>query len=80
MFRKPVTAVSVTSSLLIIYCVLLNTNTLFPIAYFIFAISPFLLVWLAYTVIRFGTYEGKDLEEQEEWGYQDKNKDELWVL
>ena len=64
---------------MILYCVLLNTNAPRSLSYFIFSISPFLLVWLVYTVLRFGTYTGKELDE-EEWGYQDKSKDELWVL
>jgi len=79
MFRKPIFAVIVVSIVLIVYCVLLNTNAPLSISYFIFSISPFLLIWLAYTVLRFGVYEGKELDE-EEWGYQDKSKDELWVL
>jgi len=79
MFRKPIFAVITISIILILYCVLLNTNAPRSLSYFIFSISPFLLVWLVYTVLRFGTYTGKELDE-EEWGYQDKSKDELWVL
>jgi hypothetical protein len=79
MFRKPIFAVITISVILIAYCVLLNTNAPLSLSYFIFSISPFLLLWLVYAVLRFGTYVGKDLDE-EEWGYQDKNKDELGVL
>jgi len=79
MFRKPIFAVIVVSIVLLVYCVLLNTNAPRSISYFIFSVSPFLILWLAYTILRFGVYEGKDLDE-EEWGYQDKTKDELWVL
>ena len=79
MFRKPIFAVSAVSTILLVYCVLLNINVPQSLCYFIFSISPFLLIWLAYTVLRFGIYEGKNLDE-EEWGYQDKSKDELWVL
>lgn len=79
MFRKPIFAVSAVSTILLVYCVLLNTKAPQSLSYFIFSISPFLLIWLAYTVLRFGIYEGKNLDE-EEWGYQDKSKDELWVL
>jgi hypothetical protein len=79
MFRKPIFAVITISVILIVYCVLLNTNAPLSLSYFIFSISPVLFLWLIYTVLRFGTYAGKDLDE-EEWGYQDKNKDELWVL
>lgn len=40
----------------------------------LFLFSPLLLVCLAYSVIRFGHYHGKELEEGEEWGYEDVNK------
>jgi hypothetical protein len=35
---------------------------------------------MAYTILRFGTYNGKELTPDEEWGYQDKDRDELGVL
>ena len=79
MFRKPIFAVIIVSIILVAYCVLLNSDAPRSISFFIFSISPFLLIWLAYTVLRFGIYEGADLDK-EEWGYQDKSKDELWVL
>lgn len=78
MLRKPSFAVAVVSGILVIYCLLLNINS--PVAYFIFAISPFLLLWMTYTVIRSGIYNGKEFEADDEWGYQDRNKDELGVL
>lgn len=78
MLRKPNIAVIVTSIILVIYCLLLGSNS--PIAYFIFTISPFLVLWMAYTVIRFGVFKAKELRENEEWGYADKDKEELGVL
>jgi hypothetical protein len=78
MLRKPSFAVSFVSLILVIYCFLVNNNS--PVAYFIFSISLVLLLWMAYTIIRFGTYNGKELNSDEEWGYQDKNRDELGVL
>ena len=79
MFRKPVFAVIVVSIFLLVYCVLLNSGAPSSISFFIFSVSPFLLIWLAYTVLRFGIYKGTELNEAE-WGYQDKSKDELGVL
>jgi predicted membrane chloride channel (bestrophin family) len=80
MFRKPSFAVAVVSAILIIYCILINFEISLSIGYLIFGISPFLLIWLAYTIIRHGEYNGKELAEDEEWGYQDKNKEELGVF
>lgn len=79
MFRKPAFVVITVSIILIVYCVSLNTSAFLPVGYFIFSISPFFLGWLTYTILRFGKYEGKELNE-EEWGYQDRNRDGLWYL
>ena len=37
-----------------------------------FLLSPFLVGWMVYAVIRYDEYKGPDLEEGEEWGYGDK--------
>ena len=78
MLHKPNFVVTINSIILVVYCLLLSRNS--PIAYFIFGISPFLILWTAYTIIRFGIFRSKELEEDEEWGYCDKNKEELGVL
>ena len=78
MLRKPNFAVATASIILFIYCLLVLRNS--PIAYFIFSISPVLVLWVAYSIIRFGVFRSKELKEDEEWGYDDKNKEELGVL
>jgi hypothetical protein len=78
MLRKPSFAVTLTSVILFVYCLLIIRNS--PLAYFIFSISPFLVLWTVYTVIRFGIFKGKELNNDEEWGYEDKNKEELGVF
>ncbi len=40
----------------------------------IFLALPFLMIWLLYSVIRYGKYQGRELAEEEEWGYADKEK------
>lgn len=37
-----------------------------------FLLSPFLVVWMVITVLRYGRHSGKELSENEEWGYEDK--------
>lgn len=80
MIKKPFFAVAIISIILLVYCVLVGFNISLPVAFFIFSISPFLVAWLAYTIIRFGIYEGKEFPEDEEWGYQDKRKEDLDLL
>lgn len=80
MFKKPSFVVAFVTSVLLLYCILIGFNLLLPIVNTVFAISPFLLLWMCYSVIRYGIYHGKELGENEEWGYQDKDKEELWVF
>jgi hypothetical protein len=79
LLRKPLFAVVVVSVSLTVYCTLIGFNILLPVAYFIFALSPVLLLWLVYIVIRFGVYKEEELQVGEEWGYGDKSKNELDV-
>lgn len=65
---------------LIIYTLLHQSGASLKVLGTMFLASPFLVIWMAYTILKFGTYNGHELEENEEWGYQDKNKDELGVF
>jgi len=80
MFKKPSFVVTTVSCILLLYCILIGFHAPLPLIYFIFGISPFLMLWMVFTVIRHGIYYGKELEEDEEWGYQDKGREELGVL
>jgi len=80
MFRKPRFAVIVVSAVLAGYCALIGLGLYLPIACFIFAISPFLIAWMAFSIIKYGSYPGKELKENEEWGYQDMDKEKLGVF
>jgi len=80
MVKKPFFAVAVISIILLVYCIAINFGISVGVAYFIFSISPLLLAWLAYTIIRFGAYKGKELRSDEEWAYEDRNKEDLDIL
>ncbi len=80
MLKKPFFAVATVSLILLAYCIFINFNIFLSFVYFVFGISPFLLLWVTYSVIHSGVYKGKELGEKEEWGYLDKEKDELDVL
>jgi|GEM_PF-2432490 len=74
MLKKPGFAVAVVSVMLLLYCVMIIVNRALPVVYFIFAISPFLLAWLALSIICYGKFTGTEFKDGEEWGYQDKQK------
>jgi len=80
MIKKPFFAVAAVTVILLIYCILIGFNISLPVAYLIFGISPILITWLVYTIIRFGKYKGKEFGTGEEWGYQDRTKQDLDIL
>ncbi|WP_026898048.1 hypothetical protein [Daejeonella oryzae] len=48
-----------------------------PLLSILFLLSPIMLLYLIYSVIRYGKYNGRELEKDEEWAYEDMNKDQL---
>lgn len=43
----------------------------------LFSMSPFLILWMVYTILKYGKAPGKTLSRDEEWGYCDIQKDQL---
>jgi hypothetical protein len=65
------------SAVLLIYCSLIAAK-IAPLAILIiYTLSPFLLFWMIYKVIRHGSFKGKELSENEDWGYADTSKEDL---
>jgi hypothetical protein len=56
---------------LIIYTILLRLDISLNISLFMFSLSPFLVLWMVYTILKYAPYKGRELKENEEWGYQD---------
>lgn len=80
MNRNANISVVIVTGLLLLYVILLVTGWSPPLTGIIFFLSPLFVIWMAYRIIRYDTYHGKELEENEEWGYADKNKDELGMF
>lgn len=57
---------------LIVYIIMLRLEVSLSISLFMFSISAFLVIWMAYTILKYAPYNGRELKENEEWGYQDK--------
>lgn len=64
-----ITAVTV---YLVVYCILLRIESTQSIGVLMFVISPFLLIWMVYTILKYGVYTGRELAEDEEYGYEDR--------
>jgi hypothetical protein len=65
---------------LIVYTILHQTGASLMLLSCMFALSPFLIVWMAYSILRYGKFNSRELQEHEEWGYCDKKKDELGMF
>lgn len=57
---------------LIVYTILLRLEVSLSIPLFMFSLSPLLVAWMAYTILKYAPYNGRELKENEEWGYGDK--------
>ncbi len=77
---KATAAVSILTIYLVVYTALFQTGTSLTILSYLFLIAPFLTFWMVYIVLKDGQYKYPDLGKDEEWGYQDKEKDQLGVF
>jgi len=77
MMRKPSTAIAFASLYLVVYYITYYYASDFRYVVWMFLGAPFVLCWMAYAIIRYGKYNEQELQENEEWGYSDKDKDSL---
>lgn len=79
MLRNDTFSVVFVTLYVFIYCVLLQFDSTLSFAIGMLFFSPFLIFWMIYTILKYGKYNGKGLGN-DEFGYQDKNKDDLGVF
>jgi hypothetical protein len=79
MFRNANFSTVAGSFYLAVYCVLLLFQNTREYALVMFLFSPPLIGWIVYTVLKYGKFKGNDLAD-DEFGYQDKSKDDLGVF
>jgi len=80
MNRREIIPVIIGSAVLLLYYWLILSGNESGLTRLIFSLSPFILLWIVFSILRHGKFEGKELEENEEWGYSDKDKNELGVF
>jgi hypothetical protein len=73
-------SVFIVSTFLVVYVILMSVNPSALIGWIMFLASPFLLIWMVISILRSKTFTGKDFEEEEEWGYADKRKEDLGMF
>ncbi|MBO9703391.1 MAG: hypothetical protein J7604_24495 [Sporocytophaga sp.] len=56
---------------LFVFTVLSRMDIELEIMLSLFSLSPFLILWMVYSVLKYGKHSGKALNERE-WGYEDR--------
>lgn len=79
MTPKIVFAITTTSVYLLIFLFFISMNYS-TVASWMFLFSPIVILWLAYMIIKNGEYTGSELGPEEEWGYEDKKKEDLGIF
>jgi hypothetical protein len=64
---------------LTVYIGLISLDRAMPLAFYMLPASPFLVAWMVWSVLR-EPYKYPELEENEEWGYRDRAKEELDIF
>lgn len=74
--RKDISAVTVATFYLFIYAILLQFDATRIYAVLMLGCSPLVVLWMVYTVLKHGRYNGPGLGN-DEFGYQDRDKNTL---
>lgn len=70
-------SIAVASIFLICYLLLHGFDGPFSALMLMFALSPFVIIWMAIMILKHGVFRGQELKEDEEYGYCDKDKSKL---
>lgn len=70
MLKRPYILATLATIYLLAYLVMLQLNIMPNVTMIMFFLSPLLVLTLTYSILRYGHYHGKDLQENEHWGYQ----------
>lgn len=79
MLRNHIFSVSFIIIYLFIYFILIQFEATLRYGFLMLSLSPVLVSWMVYTILKYGEYKGKELGE-DEYGYADKNKEELGIF
>jgi hypothetical protein len=78
--KREVLVISLVTIYLIIYSIIAFLEINVNLVFILFAISPFLVIWMVISVLKSTGTTVEELKEGEEWGYQDKSKEQLGIF
>jgi hypothetical protein len=64
-------SIAIVTTYLFMFAALSRTNVDIGVMLTLFSFSPFLLIWMVYSILKYGKHSGKTLDNRE-WGYEDK--------
>lgn len=70
--RNPYFSATFATIYVVLYYVLFLTGASEQTITIMFAFSPLIMLWMVVTILKHGKFTGRELNENEEWGYQDK--------
>ncbi|MGB6035636.1 MAG: hypothetical protein WBG42_05165 [Cryomorphaceae bacterium] len=70
--KQETIAVGGVSMILLLYTMFASTGILLNWVALIFAVSPVLIIWMVWVVLKYGEYNGEELEDEQEFGYMDR--------
>lgn len=65
-------AVGGVSLTLLLYTMFASTGILLNWVALIFSVSPVLIIWMVWVVLKYGEYNGEELDDEQEFGYVDR--------
>ncbi|SEL60825.1 hypothetical protein [Parapedobacter koreensis] len=70
MLKNPTFAIIAVTAYLIIFVAMTRLYPDPSLLFAMYSLSPLLVIWMVYTIIRYGHYDGPELREDQEWGYE----------
>lgn len=77
--RNDTTAIAVVTIYFVTYLVLLGFASTRTYGLLMMLCAPLLLCWMVYCILKYGKHDGSELGK-EEFGYQDRSKDQLGAM
>jgi hypothetical protein len=65
-------AISIVSLILVAYTLCAAFGIFLGLVMLTVSVSPLLVIWMVWVVLKHGTFEGRELLENEEYGYADR--------
>lgn len=78
--KNYILATFITTLFVIVYATLPGFGADIGIMYLLFMLGMVLMGWMIYTTLCFAEYTGTELKEGEEFGYEDVDKNSLWIF